>query len=172
MKNTIRMFWVFVVIIMCFSLFSSLSIAAKITEPDIIGVFYLLNSTDGTLTQLERQMAVSRAAFRATAELKGDKSPVRIKNGQKQEFIIQLANGVDPSGYSLYQFIVKNGKRYVVLATGTLFGAKSEVSTLPFNVTRYGLKSYKFEPAENLPPGEYAFNPPGESNNSFCFGVD
>lgn len=170
MKKLSRFIFLFLLCVLCATLFTPLiSAAGKVREPEAIGVFYWLNN--GSLVQLERQTAVIKVMFRETAELKGERSPIRIKSGQKQEFIVQLANGVDPNKYSLNQFKVKNGKRQVVLTKAMLLGAKSEVNTIFFNVSKYGSRSYKIVPAETLPPGEYGFNP-SESDDVFCFGID
>lgn len=52
------------------------------------------------------------------------------------------------------------------------FWSKSDLKTIPFNVTKYGVTSYKIVPAQTLAPGDYAFTPPGETNDTFSFGVD
>lgn len=151
----------------------------KVVEPQTIGVIYHLNPSSQMLAELERQTAKTKTKVRAlgfggaksVAEIKGEQSTLRLKSGPKPEFVVQLANGVDPNKIQLYLFEVKDGKRQVLVGSATMFGGKSGPGPIKVNVTRHGQYSYKFSPVDDLIPGEYGFNA-GDSNDVFSFAVD
>jgi hypothetical protein len=97
----------------------------------------------------------------------GASSPARLKSGQKMLFVIRLANGIDPTTFSLFPLETKNGSR----RTESDPGNKTAPLTLMFNVTRIGESSYGLAPLQDLAAGEYAFSPKN-SDDAYCFGVD
>jgi hypothetical protein len=148
----------------------------KVPEPETIGVMYWLDQVNDALVPLDREITSIKAApgfFKAKAKLRVNGARARLRlNDPKPEFIIQLANGVDPNKIKLYLLSVEGGKRTTVVATATAFsGVKSQLQTLSFDVTKYGQNSYKLTPAQALVPGEYVFNAT-DSNDAFCFGID
>jgi hypothetical protein len=148
----------------------------KVTEPETIGVLYLLDSNaTNSLISLERQVAqgTSGGFFKVTiaAEVDGKKSNVRLKADQKPEFVVSLPNGVDPNKFKLYLFGIKKGKRQIIIKEARAFGGVTEPGTILFDIGKYGTSSYKFVPSQSLPPGEYGFSA-NDSNVVFCFGID
>ena len=82
------------------------------------------------------------------------------------EFVVRLANGVDPRVFSLYPLDLKKGSRITKLDQ-----KKKILVTVPIHVTRAGTYSYSLLPDSALPAGEYAFSP-RNSNDAYCFGID
>jgi hypothetical protein len=93
-----------------------------------------------------------------------------LKSNQKMEFVVSLANGVDPNKYQLVSFQSKAGKRKAVLIEATWTGQKANPVFLPCNISKFG-DSYKFTPSQTLSPGEYVFSA-SDSNDTFGFGID
>lgn len=146
----------------------------KPPEPEIIGAFYFLDSSNNSLVALEKQIAIvkKRGLIKEeiVAEIKGEKASVRLQPNVKIEFVVNLPNGVDPNKSQLIIWTVKKGKREVVMSESTLTGSKGNPVFLPYTVTRLG-NSYKFTPSIPLPPGEYAFSP-SETYDTFSFGIE
>lgn len=155
-------------LVLLFAIVVSVQGEKKLQIPDTLGVFYLLDSSKNTLTPLERQIGRLKASGlmvrygRAKSELEGEKATLRVKSGQKQEFLLHISLAVDPNKYVLHSLVVKKGKREASNINPIL---------LPCNVTQYDEGSYVFIPVKTLPPGEYAFSPV-DSSDAFCFGVD
>lgn len=149
----------------------------KVVEPETIGVIFLREPATSALMPLDRETSHVKASpgfFKAKAKLRvnGVRAKTRLKPEPKPEFIVQLANGVDPNKIKLYLLDVSGGKRETVIMTVVAFGgAKSELKTLTLDVTKYGQNSYKLTPAQTLAPGEYVLVAT-DSTDAFCFGVD
>lgn len=157
----------------------------KAQEPEYLGIFYLLDSLTGNLVPLERQtpdykMKVKAMGFgggESLLEFKGEKSPMRFKEGQKLEFVVLVSSQqIDPQ--SIVQFFAlqpKSGKRRLSIAKASSMGmsGKSTMNekAVSFNAAKYGTSSFKITPAQNLPPGEYAISTTS-ANDGFCFGID
>ena len=144
----------------------------NVQEPEAIGEVYLKDAS-GRLVPLERQQATSKAIKRisragAYAEIKGASSSVRFKKGQKLLFVVQLANGIDPSIYGLYPLDSKKTVRVVKPDRSNL---QTGLLTYRLKISKVGNSSYGLTPLEDLAEGEYAISPFG-SNDSYCFGVD
>ena len=151
--------------------------APAVIEPETLGVVYFRDPDSGALQSLDREVSYVKASpgfFKAKAKLRvnGPSAKMRIKPPQKMEFIVQLANGVDPNKIKLYKLDVGGGKRETVILTVVAFsGAKAELKTLTLDVTKYGQSSYKLAPAQQLLPGEYVLVAT-DSTDAFCFGVE
>jgi hypothetical protein len=151
--------------------------APAVIEPETLGVVYLRDPGSGALLSLDREVSHVKASpgfFKAKAKLRvnGPAAKMRIKPTQKMEFIVQLANGVDPNKIKLYKLDVNGGKRETVILTVVAFsGAKAELKTLTLDVTKHGQSSYKLTPAQQLLPGEYVLVAT-DSTDAFCFGVE
>lgn len=157
----------------------------KVQEPEYLGIFFLLEPSTGNLIPLERQTAESKVKVKAmgfgggesSLEIKGEKSPVRFKEGQKLEFVVLVSSQqIDPQGIiQFFSLESKKGKRRLMLAKASSMGmsGKSVMSerAIPFNAAKYGTSSFKISPAQDLPPGEYTLGAPG-NNDGFCFGID
>jgi hypothetical protein len=148
----------------------------KVPEPETIGVLFWRDPANNALVPLDRETISVKASpgfFKASAKLRinGVSAKLRLKADPKPEFIVQLANGVDPNKIKLYLLKVDGGKRVTTVATASAFGSKSELKTLPFDVTKYGQSSYKLTPSQPLVPGEYTLNAT-DSTDAFCFAID
>jgi len=140
-------------------------------EPDLIGVLYFQNQF-GTLQSLEQNRGIPRRRVTGNSqqtywEMAGASSPVRLQSGQKMLFVIRLANGIDPTTFSLFPLEGKNDSR----RTESDPRNRTAPLTLLFNVTKIGESTYGLTPTKDLAPGEYAFSPKN-SDDAYCFGVD
>ncbi len=150
----------------------------KVQEPTKLNAVYLVDSL-GALHPLEAATFQSKASAKllggakVTTELRGAQSDVRCSTGTNLAFVVQLANGVDPGTWVLYSLESKKKKREVILSTSTSMGLgeKAGTGSVPYDVVKYGLSSYKYTPSDPLPPGEYAFGRPG-FGDAFAFGVN
>jgi hypothetical protein len=151
-----------------------------VKEPDNIGVFYSLGEND-SLKPLER---LSGRAYRAAGanaifEISGNRSSLRLNSNQKQNFVIRLANGIDPNKIDLVRMYLKDGKRAVNIVISGNLGYPSEAKSptssgkFPINISKFGESSYKLTPQQILVGGEYCFSTPNENSTEvFCFGLD
>ena len=137
------------------------------SEPELIGAVYFQNEA-GALIPLERNNGTERKDGRSAYwQMEGPRSPVRLPRLQKMQFVVRLANGIDPNTYKLFPLEPKiNGRR-------TRSGPKngSAPQELGFDVTKLGESTYGLMPVRDLAAGEYAFSPT-TSNNAYCFGID
>ena len=157
----------------------------KVQEPEYLGNFFLVDSDTGKLIPLERITGETKIKVKAMGfgggegsfEFKGEKSPVRFKEGQKLEFVVLVSSQqVDPqSVIQLFSLESKKGKRRLLISKAGFIGTSGKTVTseraVPFNVAKYGTSSFKVTPAQHLPPGEYTLSGPG-TNDGFCFGID
>ncbi len=142
-----------------------------VAEPDLIGVLFFQNQF-GTLQSLEQNRGIPRRRISGNSqqtywEMAGASSPVRLKSGQKMLFVIRLADGIDPTTFSLFPLESKNDSR----RTGSDPRNKTAPMTLRFDVSKIGESTYSLTPSQDLAAGEYAFSPKN-SDDAFCFGVD
>jgi hypothetical protein len=159
--------------------------AKKVQEPEYLGIFFLLDSATGSLIPLERQPAEHKATTKVLGwgggksiiEIKGEKSPIRFKEGRKLEFVVRVSSQlVDPmSILQLFSLESKKGNRQLVTTKAGCMGISIKrvmnEKMVPFNSAKYGESSFKITPAQNLSPGEYTLGAPG-TNDGFCFGID
>jgi hypothetical protein len=124
-----------------------------------------------------KSKALGLGGVKSVLEIKGDKSPIRFKEGQQLEFVVLVSSQqTDPQGIlQLFSLDSLNGKRQLILGKEglTSAGPKSVVNdkAVPFNATKYGTSSFKMRPAQNLPPGEYVLGTK-DTTDGFCFAVD
>lgn len=146
----------------------------EVARPDTIGVVYFVTS-EGSLVRLEHMRAKTTAGgfwkTKVAAEIKEQKSELRLPKQPQMTFLIRVASGIDPSKYELYAFRVAGGHREVVMAKGGWFKMQLQPGSLPFEITHVTESVYRFTPKGELPPGEYGFSP-SDSNDAYCFGVD
>ena len=167
----------FLVVVLCLPAAARAQAQAqdKPIEPETLGVIYLLRN--GGLVPLDREVSHVKASpgfFKAKAKLRvnGTSAALRVRPTERLDFVVQLANGVDPNKLKLYKLDVSGGKRETVILTVVAFsGAKAELKTLTLDVTRHGERSYKLTPAQQLLPGEYVLVAT-DSTDAYCFGVD
>ena len=157
----------------------------KVQEPEYLGIFFLLDASTGNLIPLERQTpqynlkakAMGLGGVKSLLEIKGEKSPIRFKEGQQLEFVVLIpSQQTDPQGIlQFFSLESLKGKRQLILAKEglTSAGPKSVVSSkaVPFNAAKYGTSSFKITSAQNLSPGEYVLSTTS-TNDGFCFGID
>lgn len=146
--------------------------ATTAPEPEILSTVYYLDAAKNALTTLERQTAKgSSGMLRASAEVKSERSPVRIDADSAQDFVVSLPVGVDPSKFELFPMEVKKGKRRTVMVSAKLFSVQAGKNSIAIAAKRYGNAAYTLSPVQKLPVGEYCFSP-SDSNDAFCFGID
>ena len=119
-------------------------------------------------------------------ELDGTRSPIRLKSGQPQQFLVNRSDtGTalnDKAFGELYALSVKSKTRELDVGGAASFGARKwGAAAIPVTISAYGLDVLKIVVAEPLPPGEYAFIAPDnwgaaptqyKIGDLFCFGVD
>jgi hypothetical protein len=142
-----------------------------VAEPDLIGVLYFQNQF-GALQSLEQNRGIPRRRAGGNSqqtywEMAGASSPVRLKSGQKMLFVIRLADGIDPTTFSLFPLATRNDSR----RTESDPRNNAAPLTLLFHVAKIGESTYSLTPDKDLAAGEYAFSPKN-SDDAYCFGVD
>ena len=148
------------------------------SKPAYIGIVYYLDHS-AKLIVLDRQVPRPKAninAFgfggaKAVVELDAERASLRLPSNQEQSFVVELASGVDPREFRLYPLAVRNGKRQLIISSGSIFRGQQVRLPIQINISRYGEKSYKITPGSKLAVGEYAFMA-GGSTELYCFGVD
>ena len=129
---------------------------------------YFWNGKD--LTPLEVNQAVERRSGATQYfEMPGPRSPVRVSEAPTLVFILRLAKGVDPAGYSVFLLATVNDSR----RTRTQAGRAGVLMTWPVDIKvndESSLITYELR-LRDLPAGEYSFSP-SNSNAGYCFGVD
>ena len=139
-----------------------------VSQPEEIGAVYFWNGKD--LTPLERNQAVARGRDSTQYwEMPGAQSRVRLKEADALVFILRLARGVNPAGYSLFSLASVDGTR----RTQAEPGRRGGLVTWPFKIEvndDSGYTTYALT-VRSLPAGEYSFSP-SSSNDGYCFGVD
>jgi hypothetical protein len=137
--------------------------------PDIVGAPFLRGSSG--YIPLEREIGMmSRSggmygAGAAVYRIRGPRSPVRVRQGDRLVFVVRLNAGDDPRQFQLFRLESRMGYRQTQPTMG------GTPPALPVTISRIGDLVYEIAPARPLYPGEYAVNPMN-SNESFCFGVD
>lgn len=148
--------------------------------PKNIGVVYLFDRAQNSLTSLQRQTGISKrrgvVSESRVIQFDGTISTVRVDQDRGTDFVISLSSGMDPSNYRLFRLEVTKESRQLVLARATVASAleyeKADLGLVqvPIDISRFG-EAYKLSPSQPLTQGEYAFFRRG-SNEAFCFGVD
>jgi uncharacterized protein YcfJ len=138
----------------------------SVTEPEL-GTVYLQDAS-GMLMPLEQTRGTERkAGGREYWEMDGARSPVRLKRGQKMQFVVRLANEINPGAFTLSPLETsKNSRR-----TRSDSRSRTAPVRLDLYISRVGESLYSLTPVADLPAGEYAFSP-STSNDAYCFGVD
>jgi hypothetical protein len=148
------------------------SSAGKPVEPAAIGEVYQLDSLSQTLKSLpnEQWKAKGKAGWTTSTgliQIAGDRSALRLKAGDKAEFIFKTGQ---PEGVRLYPFTLKKGMREFEIVKLKGMGREREtLQGIPVEITKYGESSYKLTPKSPLGPGEYAIDLAGKM---FSFGLD
>ena len=139
-------------------------------EPKAIGVVYRLNPSSQELIRLPDEQSQERSGARdprkVFVEVQGAQSSLRIKAGEKTEFVFNTGN---PEKVSLYLFEEKKKKRQVQTMMLDIRGGGKLLKGLPAEVSRYGESSYKLVPASPLTPGEYVIF---LGDEVYTFGID
>jgi len=139
-----------------------------LSQPEEIGMVYFWNGK--VLIPLERNQAVEHRS-RSTQywEIPAAQSRVRLNEASSLVFVVRLAQGVDPAGYSLFPLVTVNGSR----RTRSQPGRRGGLVTWPVDISKNDVSSlitYALT-VRDLPTGEYSFSP-SSSNDGYCFGVD
>ena len=151
---------------------------SNLSKPDYIVIVYYLDPS-AKLLALDRQVPRPKASLKAfgfggakaIVELGSEKASLRIPSNKELSFVVELPIGVDPREFQLYPFAVRNGKRELVISSGSVFKGQRVFLPIQINISKYGENSYKLTPGSELAAGEYAFMA-GGSTEVFCFGVD
>jgi hypothetical protein len=157
----------------------------KVTEPEYNDIFFLLDSTSGNLTDLERQPLIVTTRVKGMGwggaesdlELKGRTSQIRFKKGQALAFIVRVTSQeTDPHGFLLfYSLQTKKDKRTLEVAKAGTMGLNSKTvvdkSAILFNAVKYGTSSFKIQPVQDLLPGEYLLLTK-DAREGFAFAVE
>ncbi|MBI1789989.1 MAG: SHOCT domain-containing protein [Acidobacteria bacterium] len=140
-------------------------------EPEVEGVFYVVNAASGALEPTEKLVAKTASGLmHGSARVVGDRAAMRFEASPTMEFRVKLKPGVKPGRYALYRFGTENGARAVSFARerGKVRWLQGE--HLPFKAEPVG-ESYRITPVAPLGPGEYGFSM-DRSNDAYLFGVD
>jgi hypothetical protein len=98
--------------------------------------------------------------------IRGARSPVRVRQGDRIVFVIRMRPGDDPPRqFQLFRLESRMGYRQ----TQPVMGGMPQ--SLPVMIRNIGGSLYEITPTHPLYPGEYAMSPAG-SNESYCLGVD
>jgi len=145
-------------------------------EPQYVNQFFYLDASSGKLMPPEQANAVMKQKIKAFGygggesyyQVKGKKSNVRFKSGQKMQFVVRGSSPqMDPTTmYKLVHLDVKKKNRRFLIGKGGGFMSAFQEDTLynpgegavPFNAARYGKESLAISPAQPLEPGEYALS--------------
>lgn len=157
----------------------------KVQEPEFLGTYFALEPGTGGLIRLERQTAGSKTEVHglgwggasSSIEIRGEKSPVRFREGQKLEFVVLVSSQqVDPHGMVEFFFLEPDdGKRKILAVKVGSLGSSTEstigAAAVAFDASKYGASSFRVTPTDLLPPGEYGLSAQG-SKEAFLFGID
>jgi hypothetical protein len=120
------------------------------------------------LIPLERSKGTTRKdGGREYWEMDGAASPVRLKRGQKMQFVVRLANEINPGAFTLSPLETNKSSR----RTRSESKGRSAPARLDLFISKVGESSYSLTPVEDLAAGEYAFSL-SISKDAYCFGVD
>src|ERR1035438_4429686 len=130
----------------------------KPPEPELIGVFFYLDSATQTLKPLPREEYKTHSGGFTTitqeVKLDGTASSFHISSNDKVAFVFR-ASEESAEKAKLYRCSINGGRREVVL--GKLHRADFKPNPgLPVDITKFGESSYKIVPQAPLDPGEYA----------------
>jgi hypothetical protein len=123
---------------------------------------------DGPISPLEQAAVIhvpADAGAPATWEVKGARSPFRIKRAPATLFLVRLAVPADAGKIRLYR-LSSGGNR----KPASTPGIANSWRTVPISITK-AADSMGLAPVGELGDGEYAFYRAGAST-AYCFGVD
>lgn len=134
--------------------------------PDVhpLNVVHFWNSA-GQIVPIEHAAIVRLGGGGATWEIKGAKSPYRIRRAPAMLFLVWLPPGEDPNRIHLYR-LSGGTARTPYSASGP--GGAWRTVTLSIS---HAADSTGLAPVGELSPGEYAFVRSG-SSDAYCFGID
>ena len=145
----------------------------KPIEPDILGVAFLLDSTNQALKPLADEhfkSQIKRSGWtwvNGVIVVDGEHSTVRIAGGKQIEFVFKVEH---PESVKLYQATVEKNQRIFTVVKSHGAGTHEEtVPSIDAVLTKYGDSSYKLVPQSPLVPGEYAVM---YGRKVMTFGID
>jgi hypothetical protein len=97
--------------------------------------------------------------------IRGPRSPVRVRQGDRLVFVVRLNPGGDPRQFQLVRLESRMGYRQTQPTMG------GTPPALPVTINKIAELVYEIAPSRALYPGEYAVSPIN-STESYCFGVD
>ena len=165
--------------LLCFCLVLSPALAqqAKLLEPELRNVVYLVDSSDHTLKPLPKEpakitgklgLAEPKDGFAKAhnvLQIPGPGSSFRLKGGSDLDFVIKCRN-ID--SLRLYVFTKTDKNRKATASSATASGTIDVSYGLKLYLTEYGESSYKIV-VRSPEPGEYGF---AKDGFVFDFAVD
>jgi hypothetical protein len=164
--------------------------ASKLPDPPFLNHVYacrgdsLVSLEQGEAQMKSKSKGLGFGGSESVFEMSGEKSQVRIAQGDQIRFAIKLSSMMDPGTMiKLYRFEPKKGNREALYnsQSGPYSKKESRAGDISYNVQKSGNDVYLMLPAASLKPGEYGFlnmmmiNHPGSMKMSvavFAFGVD
>lgn len=168
-----------VVVLAMIGISPCLAAQSPVQEPELFKIVHTVDAPSGKPVPLERQTgqstvksrALGLGGVRATFVIDGNDSPIKLKAGERHEFVVRLVSGADPGKYRLYSYQPKDGKRELMqLKVSGLGKAQLNNSEIPFDVSKYGESSYKFAVAKTVAQGQYCYGTI-DANEVFCFSL-
>ncbi len=140
-----------------FAVCAAQTAATKPAEPELVGVFYYLDSASQTLKRLPTEdfkshIGTGWTTVTVNVRVAGEASSFHIAAGDSVAFVLKDEGA---SKTELHKFTVTDGRREYELGKrkGRDFTANPG---LAINIVKYGEASYKVVPEAPLAAGEYA----------------
>jgi len=172
-----------------FILLSFITMQLSAQTPEFIGRPYLwqnkvalsdLERADASFEFKERGLGFGGAAFLYT--IATARSKERLDRTMLPSFVIEVANGIDPSEYyTIVRAEVKKGKRNFLVRSYSMRGKSKDTKEFSVEAEFRRIKDNIFEVIlpKDIEPGEYGFIGVGNSATQMgsrikisCFGVD
>ena len=152
--------------------------AQTVLEPTSLNSVVYLDTTSEKIVPLEVQTgsvvkkarALGFGGASVTGSVPGNSSTVQLQSGRPHSFGVRVAQGIDPSKYTLYKMEQTGSSREVMLSNAYVVGAEGGMGTVRYETQQLGTSSYKFVIAPTLPPGEYGFTAK-DSPDVFLFAL-
>ena len=106
--------------------------------------------------------------------VQGQESPIKIKPGQRVEFVVRCSEPSQHFGIRFERFETKDGQRVLKFVKDPKpSNSADRPGLLAFDATPIGKASTKISTAFDLPEGEYGItvSPHGTRPKVYCFGV-
>jgi len=166
--------------------------SVNLPEPQYTGRIIFVNGNNAIPLEKKKASAKAKAGasmyltgigkVTGTNNIIGVKSPVRIAQAEKHQFIIRVSdNNIDPfqllNIFKLEQKIKKTASksyRFIETSSAETFSGSSamDIGYIPFTAEKYGDYSFLITLTKPLAPGEYAMTLEGSRVTFNMFGID